>query len=307
MRKYFCSIVIPIFKSQQPLFEIHKQIKELFLNAGSDYELIFIDDSGKAASWPAMKKLREKDSRVKIICLDANYGQHNALMCGLRHAKGEYVITIDDDLQYLPGEIPKLIGKIEQENLDVVFGVPGYRQHSKFKSLGSKIYNQMFLLTHRNIPRVTISSFRIMRSSIVKEIIKYTTPSPIVATLIARTSRKWGAVTVEHGKGQGGRSSYSLRKYVRNFTNGLTCDRPRNILAIIYAVVFIANIIISSILVCAVWSPQGYAWHRTVLVLWIVFLMGSAVLGWWIFVELSRSLLYLFTKRPQYRIRQMDI
>ena len=112
MKEELYSIVVPVYRSEQSLQELYDRTAKVFEGIPGDFELIMVEDGGGDNSWEIMKSLREKDERVRIVRLTRNFGQHNALMCGFSFASGEYVVTIDDDLQNPPEEIPKLIEEI---------------------------------------------------------------------------------------------------------------------------------------------------------------------------------------------------
>ena len=103
------SVVIPVFNSEKTLVELTERIKNELIKISSDYEIILVDDCSLDKSWQVLQQLHAEDSRIKIIHLQKNFGQHNATLCGLNYAKGDYIITMDDDLQHPPEEIHKLV------------------------------------------------------------------------------------------------------------------------------------------------------------------------------------------------------
>src|SRR3989344_6135073 len=115
------SVVIPVYNSEKSLFELYKRITKVMQKQNKSYEIIFIDDCSLDESWKILQNLHKKDKRVKVIQLTKNFGQHNAIICGFSFTKGNYVITMDDDLQHPPEEIPSLIKKIN-EGYSVVYG-----------------------------------------------------------------------------------------------------------------------------------------------------------------------------------------
>ena len=115
------SVVIPVYKADDCLEELYRRLSSVLLSISGDYEIIFVEDCGGDNSWEVMQTLRKTDGRVKIIRLTKNFGQHNALMCGLSLATGQYVVTMDDDLQNPPEEIEKLINAILGSDYDVQY------------------------------------------------------------------------------------------------------------------------------------------------------------------------------------------
>lgn len=159
------SVVVPVYNSKNTLYELHERIKAVFKDITGNYEVILVDDCSIDSSWEKMKNLRKKDKRVKIIHLLRNFGQHNATMCGFNYCNGNYIITMDDDLQHPPEEIPKLIKKIN-EGYMVVYGEYKVKQHSKFENFLSKTF-QILMHEILKIPKsIYISSFAIFKSEV---------------------------------------------------------------------------------------------------------------------------------------------
>ena len=133
------SIVIPVYNSTDSLVELHKRISKVFEETiRKSFEIIMVDDaSPNEKTWTVLEQLQQQDQRVHVFQLMKNVGQHNAIMCGLNNASGDYIITMDDDLQHPPEEIPKLIDAIESSSYDAVFAVPNIRKHKSYRNIGS--------------------------------------------------------------------------------------------------------------------------------------------------------------------------
>ena len=116
------SVVVPVYNSEHTLTELYTRLEKVFRETVQEpFELILVDDGSKDRSYQIMEKLRQKDPRVKIIQMARNFGQHPALLCGFSHAEGDFIITMDDDLQHPPEEIPKLINTIrERDDVDAL-------------------------------------------------------------------------------------------------------------------------------------------------------------------------------------------
>lgn len=205
------SMVVPIYRSQDSLEELYKRLTLVLEKMAVSYEIILVNDCSPDNSYAKMKELRAKDKRVNIISLMRNFGQHNALMCGLNHARGNYVITMDDDLQNPPEEIPQLLEKIN-EGYDVVVGRAIAKKHSWYRNLGSDIIGKIYEKVFNKPQEVKMSSFRILKRSLVLEIIKMKTPNPMLDALILSCTLNIANVDVEHDERKYGRSNYSLIK-----------------------------------------------------------------------------------------------
>ena len=138
-----------------------------------------------------------------------NFGQHNAIMCGLNHAQGNLIITMDDDLQNPPEEIPKLIHKIKQ-GYDAVIGMPMIKRHFFLRNLGSYLIGKSFEQLFHKPTHIRMSSFRILRKSLVDAVIRVKTPHPMIDALILSNTTNIANVVVEHDIRKHGTSNYSL-------------------------------------------------------------------------------------------------
>ena len=203
------SIVIPVFNSEQSLNELAERIQKVFSSLGKSYEIIFVDDYSSDKSWDAIKSLRQKDpGKVRCIRLAKNYGQHNATLCGFQHATGSFIITLDDDLQNPPEEIPKLIQRIQETSADVVYGI-SKNQHSLARRTGSGIwkhYSEKFEQGYGNG-----SSFRLIKSEIIQKIIHYRQYFVFVDQLLYWHTAAAEFVQVEHHARVHGKSRYSRK------------------------------------------------------------------------------------------------
>jgi glycosyltransferase involved in cell wall biosynthesis len=132
------SVVIPVYKAEKYLRELYSRLKDVLVNLSDDFEVFMVEDRGGDRSWDIIVELSMKDHRVKGIQLSRNFGQHNALLCGIRFAKGEIIVTMDDDLQHPPEEIPKLLSKLA-EGYDVVYGSPQRERHGVWRNLSSRV------------------------------------------------------------------------------------------------------------------------------------------------------------------------
>jgi undecaprenyl-phosphate 4-deoxy-4-formamido-L-arabinose transferase len=207
------SVVIPVYRSARTLHALVERLVSVLNGTGMAYELIFVDDGSPDDSWKVLSELRKAHpARITAIQLMRNYGQHNALMCGFRHAQGHLVVTMDDDLQNPPEEIPKLIEAIQVGDLDLVYGTYDLKKHSSWRNISSGIVNLFYRLVFHN--QVTVTSFRIIRRALLESIFSYSLNFTFVDGLLAWNTQRIGQVRVEHLPRAEGRSGYSLAKLV---------------------------------------------------------------------------------------------
>jgi len=213
------SIIIPVYNSELTLIELYERIKKVFDEMlKEEFELILVNDSSRDNSWQIMKELHNHDSRIKIINLARNFGQHAALLCGLHYFQGDFVIMMDDDLQHPPEEIPKLIKAInENPEIDVVFGNYIIKHHNWYRNLGSNIINKLGKIIDKRDSQIKVTSFRIIRGDLANKISKVDIQYPRIGNLILYYTNKVMTIDVEHQERVYGRSGYHLFRLIKDF------------------------------------------------------------------------------------------
>jgi undecaprenyl-phosphate 4-deoxy-4-formamido-L-arabinose transferase len=213
------SVVVPVYNAEDTLEELVLRLIRTFEKIKEPYELIFIDDNSQDRSWDILRSLREKHPEVSCYQLMRNYGQQNATMCGFRLAKGQFILTLDDDLQNPPEEIPSLITELEK-GYDAVFGVYEAKKHTRYRLWGSWLINKFYVLTFKTKGRV--SAFRILRSDLAKKILEYDLNFTYINGLISWYSDRISRVNVKHQLRPQGRSGYTLGKLLALSVNMMT-------------------------------------------------------------------------------------
>lgn len=212
------SIIVPVFNSEDTLKELFERIQRVFEGISSTWEVIFIEDCGIDGSWSILETLKkEHPERITAIKLTKNYGQHNATFCGLIHAKGNRVITIDDDLQTPPEEIIKLIELQDQQNADLVYGLYPVKRHSLMRNLWSsslKITSKAFF----DGPGKG-SSFRLITGELVKKVLAHHQNFIYLDELFNWYTTSIEGVNVKHEKRKSKRSGYNSFQLIGLFAN----------------------------------------------------------------------------------------
>jgi len=178
-----------------------------------DLEVVLVNDGSADASWETIKSLAGRHAFVRGLRLMRNYGQHNALLAGIRAARGATIVTMDDDLQHPPEEIPKLLAALDG-GLDVVYGTPARRPHSFLRNAASGITK---LVLQRGMGAETarkVSAFRAFRADLRRAFENYQSPFVSIDVLLTWGTRRFGAVTVEQQARAMGESQYTLRALV---------------------------------------------------------------------------------------------
>lgn len=220
------SVVVPVYNSEHTLHELYERVSKVFDETlHEDFEMILVDDGSKDHSYEVMEELHDKDNRVKIIQQARNFGQHPALLCGFKYVKGDFIITMDDDLQHPPEEIPKLVQVMnERDDVDVIIAKYEGRQHNIIRRIGTwvSVYATSKMLKK---PRdLEITSFRLIRRFIVDAIVKMDVHLPQIGNLLVQTSNRIINVPVHHDARKYGKSGYSFKRLAKDLIYDITTN-----------------------------------------------------------------------------------
>lgn len=305
------SIVIPVYNAQNTIEELCERIKTVFEKNTSNYEIILVDDDSKDQSWEILKKIHRQYQNVKIIHLMKNYGQHNAILCGFKHSNGNYVITLDDDLQNPPEEIPKLL-EVSKQGYWVVFGrYPTKKTGFVTKILGNIL--QMLIQKTCGLPKtITTSSFSVYRREVINNIIEIKSAFPFLPALIASSvsPKKIINVDVLHNERKIGRSNYNFFSHIKFSLNLIInySSLPLVILSIIGFILSFISILVSlSIIINRIIDPTfGLIGWNSMMVA-ISFIGGAILMGMGIIGEYLRRILTEVSHGQQYVIGEMEL
>jgi glycosyltransferase involved in cell wall biosynthesis len=208
------SVVIPVYRSEKTLDMLIARLGEALPTFADFYEVVLVNDGSPDDSWGVIERLARIHTWVHGIDLMRNYGQHNATLCGIRAARYELIVTMDDDLQNPPEEMPKLLSKLD-EGYDVVYGVARRRQQAWWKNLFSVLVKRaigyvMGLRTVRDI-----GAFKAFRASLLKAFEDFNGPDVLVDVLLSWGTNRFAAVTVEESPRTMGHSNYNILKLIK--------------------------------------------------------------------------------------------
>jgi len=214
------SVVIPVYNSAPVLTLLHRRVVAVMESLRASFEVILVDDGSTDTSWSVLSGIARNDPRVVAIQLGQNIGQGQATLAGLRHTAGEILITLDDDLQHVPEEIPKLLAHLRgatggATGYDVVFGVPTVRQHSLWRRLFSWSFNALFSPVLGKPLALRFSGFRAMSRPIAERLLALRWHNTYVSALLFQITPRIGSVRVKHSASQLTSSRYSVRKLLR--------------------------------------------------------------------------------------------
>ena len=215
------SIVVPVYRSAGTLPELVRRLVVVLDEHVAAFEIILVDDFSDDDSWRVIQRLTSDDPRVHGIRLSRNYGQHNALLCGIRAARYEVVVTVDDDLQNPPEEIPRLLVKLA-EGFDVVYGSPDNEQHGFLRNQASRITKIVLQSAMDGDTARHVSAFRAFRTPIRKAFESYRSPFVSIDVLLTWGTTRFTHLSVRHEPRTNGESSYTVRKLVTHALNMMT-------------------------------------------------------------------------------------
>jgi len=298
------SVVIPVYNSEESLVELHRELCDTFRLMDNSYELIFVNDCSLDGSLAVLQKLKRNDPRIMVVDLTRNFGQQNALLCGFNYCSGEYVITIDDDLQNPPEEIPKLFKKL-CEGYDAVFASYRKKKDKTYKNIGSILVRRLTQKIFQLKNSLKFSSFRIIKREIVEELRHINTPYPYISGMILNITRQVANVEVEHKKRRFGRSNYTFSTLVKLALNLLInySTYPLKIISFSGIVISIAAFSIGIFVFIRklIMESVRTGWTSTVML--ISFFASMFFLIAFIFGEYLKRILAEVEKNKQYAVK----
>jgi glycosyltransferase involved in cell wall biosynthesis len=207
------SVVVPVYNSEGTLGELVTRLEGTLGGAVPKLEIILVNDGSRDRSWDVICQLAQEHDTVHGVNLMRNYGQHNALLCGIRLAENDVVVTIDDDLQHPPEEIPKLLDRL-REGYDVVYGTPHEEKHGVWRNLAS-------IVTKRAMARAMgigtirdISAFRAFKTELRSAFASCQSPNLVLDVLLSWGTTRFASVKVTHLPRTVGRSNYTFVRLI---------------------------------------------------------------------------------------------
>ena len=216
------SFVIPCYRSEKTLPGVIEEIKDAMAKL-SEYcfEIILVNDSSPDNTWKTIEQLSKENENITGINLAKNFGQHAALMAGMRESDGDFVICLDDDGQTPANEVCKLLAALE-DNHDAVYARYGNKKHSAFRNMGSKVNELMTRVMLGKPKELFVSSYFGVKRFVVEDMIRYQNSYPYVIGLVLRTTKNITNVLVNHREREDGNSGYTMKKLLSLWFNGFT-------------------------------------------------------------------------------------
>jgi glycosyltransferase involved in cell wall biosynthesis len=227
------SVVVPVYNSASTLPALADRISNV-LGVRGDYEIVLVNDGSADASWKAIETLAAERPHVRGLDLMRNYGQHNALLAGIRAARHPVVVTLDDDLQNPPEEIPKLLAQLD-EGHDVVYGAASVRQHGFFRNVATRLSKWGLRSVIGDEVAGNVSAYRAFRTQLREAFEDYEGPYVSIDVLLSWGTSRFASVPVAHDARAEGRSSYGFTRLATHALNVLTgfSTRPLRIASVV--------------------------------------------------------------------------
>jgi undecaprenyl-phosphate 4-deoxy-4-formamido-L-arabinose transferase len=210
-----------VYRSGELLYELIERLRRIFAQREKSFEVLLVEDCGGDNSWQIITDLVESDRRLRGIRLSRNYGQHNALLCGIRAARGQFIVTMDDDLQHPPEELPKLLSKTK-EGFDVVYGATITEPHGLLRGMASRITKWVLSNAMGAATAGKVSAWRVFPTRLRDAFSDYRSPFVNIDVMLTWASMSFAYVNVEHHPRTQGVSGYTLRMLVRHAINLMT-------------------------------------------------------------------------------------
>src|SRR5690348_5077335 len=211
------SIVVPVYNGATALAELRERVANVMQASGHHHELILVDDRGQPQTWPAIQALANRCPEVIGVRLSRNFGQHAATICGIGCARGEWIVTLDDDLEHPPESIPALLSAGDPDH-PLVYGVFTKRTHASYRNFSSELMRR---LLKRAFPDMNedYCSFRAIHAPLAAQLDRFGLNKPYIDGMLSWLTASTRAVEVPHLSREHGRSAYTLRKLISHAIN----------------------------------------------------------------------------------------
>jgi undecaprenyl-phosphate 4-deoxy-4-formamido-L-arabinose transferase len=299
------TVVVPVYNSEATLEELHRRLRDVLDGLDADYELILVNDGSVDGSWDRIAELAAGDDRVRGLNLMRNYGQHNALLAGIRAARHPVVVTLDDDLQNPPEEIPKLLAKLD-EGFDVVYGSAEERGFGVLRNAGTAMTKLALRWVIGSDIAGKVSAYRAFRTDLRDAFAGYEAPYVSIDVLLSWGTTRFGSVQVVHKERAEGKSSYSFTRLATHALNVMTgfSTRPLRIASLIGLVFTLFGVAVLAIVIVTYVVEGGSVPGFPFLASVIAIFSGAQLLTLGIIGEYLARMHMRVMDRPPFTIRE---
>lgn len=298
------SVIIPVYNSENTIEELCDRVIALFEYMGLPVEVIMVNDGSSDKSWECIKRLAIKHSgKLRGLNLSRNCGQHKALLCGIKNSRGDFAVTIDDDLQYHPEDIALLIASQQKSNSDVVYGISAQKKHTLIRNAGSKMVAMIFE-KYAHMPQKG-SSFKLLTRHVIDQVKDYNHPYVFLDEILGWYSRHISFEQVRHENRKSGVSGYNTLKLMK-YTLQITLSYTTLPLRMITWLGLIAFFVCFSIIMYFIYMKFTYGAEIgfTALIVSIIMSTGLILFCIGIIGEYISRLFIIQTDKPIYVIKE---
>jgi len=299
------SVVVPVYNGERTLDELTQRTAAAL--GGQDFEIVFVNDGSSDRSWRKISALAAEDERVRGLNLSRNYGQHNATLAGVRVARFPVTVTIDDDLQNPPEEIPRLLAGLDDEEIDVVYGLPKERKHGFWRNISTWLTKLIMRAAVGGDLSGKVSGFRAFRTELRESFAFFRGPYVILDVLLSWSTNRYAVVEVQHEARAVGASTYSFGQLAGTALTWLTAfsTRPLRLASIIGIVSFLFGLGVLVLVLLAYFirgNPvPGFPFLASI----IAIFSGAQLLTLGIIGEYMARVHVRVTERPAYDVREV--
>lgn len=306
IRDKFFSVVVPVYNSQDSLKELYTRVEKTFHENNLAFEIVFVNDSSNDDSWRVLKEIfAQNPENVSIVQLAKNFGQHNAIFCGLHHVQGDFVITLDDDLQIPPEEIIKLIRRYEETGSDLIYGDLVKKQHSFIRNQGSKVLNKASKKRDADASGRG-SSFKMFNRKLIRDVLNHPQNFIYIDEILLWYTKHINFTPVRHEKRKYSKSTYTFKKLFKLFFNisvyytkaPLKFITYGGLIFSIISFIFGINFIIRKLFFNV---PLGY----TSMIVAVLFSTSIILFSLGVIGEYLNRMFQVQNKKPPYSVREM--
>lgn len=298
------SVVIPVFRAKQTLEELFNLTDEILGDHLVSFILVF--DQGDQASWEYITYLSERYPKIIGVKLSRNFGQHNATICGFQYAAGDFILTMDEDMQHHPSAIPGMIAEQSRSGADLVYGTYIERKHETFRNVTSRILNSLLKYGIPELHR-DYSSFRLIKTEIAKMTLSMRNSYTFLDGYLSWITTNVTSTKVVHQESQAGGSSYNIRKLLRHFINIFVTfsSLPIRMLTYVSFALFFLSTCYALYIIGNTLLYDSYAAGFPTIISALGFGFGFILLGMGILGEYIQRINLKTTNRPNFYVSQI--